>query len=630
VKGERVATYVSTPITNGPRYFRWRTESGCTSDSPDFSLRHQAEVIAENIRIGSEFAEALACREHTLVINPGVHFEPGWRQADYHEFWLRVVTEHTRRIVFIDGWELSIGCVLEFSEAMRFGIPCFDQMLQPITLKKGLALLRSSLGNTTGDDAKLQELRGLAEQLARLEKADNSIRQFYKDQVLDSLAAYANVAQFVSFSPNLEIRYARIKGFEPNHRFGSAEEAIAAILARSPERSVNIRTFDPQRPQGNPFIEELETVPDVLALLQIHCKQNGLYAIVNERMDPRDGGVSGVCAGKYIAFAPDATPRVIDDHRIAKAILPKELGIAMLSLIYGPVDELAHFEGQRIEFSVHPIARGWKPSQVTIWQAQFREHDDIVPSSWPNSFSRFLGDKAFGLILAASAGFRVPRATLYHRRLRPFNFGIPTGSGQCITRPCPVTKYPGFYTTIRGWSDPKAALEDWRILAPQGTVKKPEIPLQSILVQDAVEAAFSGVALSGEISGRAGKGDKLMVGDDPPEFLPCPVVDAVSDLHTRLVNTFGNVRMEWVFNGVDVWIVQMNKMPDAVRSATIEDKLIWRSFRYEQGMLEEFRHFVAQARADGVAVEVIGNISSLSHVGEIVQDSGVPYRFINP
>jgi hypothetical protein len=74
----------------------------------------------------------------------------------------------------------------------------------------------------------------------------------------------------------------------------------------------------------------------------------------------------------------------------------------------------------------------------------------------------------------------------------------------------------------------------------------------------------------------------------------------------------------------------MNKMPDAVRSATIEDKLIWRSFRYEQGMLEEFRHFVAQARADGVAVEVIGNISSLSHVGEIVQDSGVPYRFINP
>src|SRR6267378_6225247 len=41
----------------------------------------------------------------------------------------------------------------------------------------------------------------------------------YKDESLDRLANLGNVAQFVSFGPDLQQRFSRISGFDPNHRF---------------------------------------------------------------------------------------------------------------------------------------------------------------------------------------------------------------------------------------------------------------------------------------------------------------------------------------------------------------------------------------------------------------------------
>ena len=63
----------------------------------------------------------------------------------------------------------------------------------------------------------------------------------FKDDILDKLARQGNVAQFVSFGPDLAQRHAWIRGFQPGHRFGSLAEAVATLLAASPERSVNIR-----------------------------------------------------------------------------------------------------------------------------------------------------------------------------------------------------------------------------------------------------------------------------------------------------------------------------------------------------------------------------------------------------
>ena len=45
-----------------------------------------------------------------------------------------------------------------------------------------------------------------------------------KDAVLDWVAASANVAQFVSFGPDLAQRFCRVRGYSPNHGFRSPEE----------------------------------------------------------------------------------------------------------------------------------------------------------------------------------------------------------------------------------------------------------------------------------------------------------------------------------------------------------------------------------------------------------------------
>jgi hypothetical protein len=53
--------------------------------------------------------------------------------------------------------------------------------------------------------------------------------------------------------------------------------------------------------------------------------------------------------------------------------------------------------------------------------------------TWPNRFSRLLGDKAFGLLVADLHGLPVPATTVVGRRVAPFRFGRPpaVASGGC-------------------------------------------------------------------------------------------------------------------------------------------------------------------------------------------------------
>src|SRR5579872_7446768 len=84
--------------------------------------------------------------------------------------------------------------------------------------------------------------------------------QHFKDARLDELATFGNVAQFVSFGPDLRQRFSRIRGVESNRPFPSLGSAISALLERSPERRINIRSFKPDDPQGHEFIYGIESV----------------------------------------------------------------------------------------------------------------------------------------------------------------------------------------------------------------------------------------------------------------------------------------------------------------------------------------------------------------------------------
>jgi hypothetical protein len=132
-----------------------------------------------------------------------------------------------------------------------------------------------------------------------------------------------------------------------------------------------------------------------------------------------------------------------------------------------------------------PIRAGTRHQNVILWEheAEAPRADAAIPE-WPNRFSRHIGDKAFGLLVAHMMGLRVPRTTVLPRKLAPFSFGN-GGEGTWI-RTCPTEQQPGLYTTVKGWTDPFA------LLAREDSEG---VNIASVLIQAGVPAKFSGLRL---------------------------------------------------------------------------------------------------------------------------------------
>jgi hypothetical protein len=445
----------------------------------------------------------------------------------------------------------------------------------------------------------------------------------HKDAILDRLARLGNVAQFVAFRPEAgEPRqsFSRVAGHEPNELFLDAQQAVDALIAASGEGKVNVRSYLPNEPRSREFVYGLGTTDEAMTAL-LRLTEEGLHTIVNETIDVSDGGVSGVVQGATIEFAPDDTPRCVEKPGVAS--LPFAHGVELLSAVYGFAPELESHDGERTEFSIHPRPRGWKHNHTLIWEHETGVEPAAAASSrWPNRFSRMIGDKAFGLLMADRLGVPVPRTLVLSRRLAPFSFGRETGSTEIWTRTCPVEPQPGLYTTVKGWTDPFALLqaED-----PEGLV------LASVLRQDAVNAGHSGAAIVGAdgelaIEGCRGEGDRLMLGLDLPEPLPPHVADDVRSVHRRLSATLGPVRLEWVHDGVRAWIVQLHLgATSSVGSILVPgDADTWVRFPVERG-LTALRSALEQLPA-GAGLVLVGEVGLTSHVADLVRKAGAPAR----
>ncbi|TIQ40905.1 MAG: hypothetical protein E5X49_21145 [Mesorhizobium sp.] len=444
-----------------------------------------------------------------------------------------------------------------------------------------------------------------------------------KDEVLDRLATVGNVAQFVALRPSsgaLEQSYSRIAGYSPNSRFETIDEALAKLIARSGEGKLNVRSYRPHDPRSREFVYGLENIDDVLGHAN-RLAAEGLHLIVNETIDIHDGGVSGVLQGDTVEFAPDDTPRCVEKPGVAS--LPFTQAMEILSTVYGFTPDLRPAAGERTEFSVHPLKRGWQQAHTLLW-----EHEKDVPNAttaaqrWPNHFSRFLGDKTFGLLMAQTLGMAVPRTMVINRRIAPFVFGTPTGSAEVWTRTCPTEPHPGLYTTVKGWTDPFALLanED-----PEGNM------IASVLRQDAVPAAHSGAAIVDAdgnlvIEGRSGEGDRLMLGIDRPEILPASVTEGVQLIYGMLRDTLGPVKFEWVHDGKRVWVVQLHRGATSSSATTIVpgEPRIWTDFKIEDG-LDRLRVLLDQLPPDA-GVSVIGEVGLTSHIADVLRRAGMPAR----
>ena len=443
----------------------------------------------------------------------------------------------------------------------------------------------------------------------------------FKDDILDRLARRANVAQFVSFGPDLVQRQAWVRGLQPGHRFGSIEEAVAAVLAASPEGSVNIRSWEPENPKSRSFLYGRRDAGEILGELR-RLSGEGLYTILNETVDVQDGGVSGVAFGDALEFAPGDTPRCVEKPETAG--LPRDLGVRLLETVYGFRPNLPAKTVQRVEFSLHPIRRGYRGEHTILWEVEEPGPPPSAPRiSWPNRFSRHLGDKAFGLLIADAIGLPVPRVHVIPRGLAPFTFGTGTGTAEVWIRTCPREQVPGRFTTHHGWTDPYRLLQQED---PGGDL------IAAILAQEGVEARFSGALLTGAdgepvIEGVAGAGDRFMLGRQAPEEIPPEIAGSLRDLCRRAAGRLGPVRFEWAHDGARPWIVQLHRgaSPGIGRTVFPGDAPCYHFFEISQG-IDALRGLIARVEGTGEGIALVGRVGVTSHFGDLLRRARIPSR----
>jgi hypothetical protein len=447
----------------------------------------------------------------------------------------------------------------------------------------------------------------------------------HKDLALDRLAELGNVAQFVAFRPSpageLAQTTSRVAGTGVNEAFPDEIAAATALLERSGEGAVNVRSYLPDDPRSREFVYGIRSVPEAVGHLR-RLAGDGLHLILNETVDVTDGGVSGVVQGGVVEFAPDDTPRAVEKPGVAS--LPREMGFEMLRTVYGFAPETPA-GGDRVEFSIHPSPRGWRSTGTLLWEIEPDEGLGVVPvPRWPNRFSRHIGDKTFGLLVADQLGAPVPATTAIPRRIAPFSFGRPTGSLEVWTRTCPVEPRPGLYTTVKGWTDPFALL----------TAEDHGREIAAVLAQRAVPAAWSGATLVGAegrvfIEGRRGEGDTLMLGEASPEPLPPGIEGDVAALHRRLTETLGPVRLEWVHDGRMAWVVQMHVGATATSETVLVDGEAedWAEFDVARGLAELRTLLRDLPSAAGVTLR--GRVGLTSHMADVARNSGRPTRISN-
>ncbi len=443
----------------------------------------------------------------------------------------------------------------------------------------------------------------------------------YKDQVLDNLAHVANVAQFISFDPELNQRFSCIHGFEHNYMFSNPEAGIQTLLNLSVESSVNVRSFEPIIGKSHEFVYGIKSLEDVMGTLR-RLARTGLHTIVNETIDIHDGGISGVVMGDVMEFSPEDTPRCVEKE--GNVSIKRELGLEMLKLVYKIRPNLNYEKHLRVEFSLHPLRRGYQHDHTIVWEIGESNNSPLKADlKWPNRFSEHLGDKTFGLIVAHILGLPVPETTVVLRKISPFTFGTSTGVGEYWIRTAPKIPVPGHFTTKYGWVDPFKLLscED-----PQGEF------LASVLSQESIEAIFSGAAAVNErqqiiIEGVSGRGDRFMQGVVQPECLPQSVENSVIELYNHAKERLGPVRMEWVYDGKKTWVVQLHQgtIPGYERIIFPGEVKKFHEFKISAG-LEELRKLVDSIQGKEEGIIVIGNIGITSHVGDILRRAAIPSR----
>lgn len=448
--------------------------------------------------------------------------------------------------------------------------------------------------------------------------------QYFKDENNCRLTDMGwNIAQFVSVGPDMQIRHARINHALHNVCIIDLESTIEALFKVSKKKLLNIRTFHPKSYQSRAFIPGLKTVADIMDHLN-QVTDEGLYAIVSEMIDPNDGGVSCVIQNNVIEFSPQVMPRFVEAARSPIVNFDRAFGLKLLSTVYDiPLSKLNFPQDVRVEFNIHPEKQGFLQDRITIWEMHEVEPTEMVTSlNWPNAFSRFIGDKAFGLLVAHILGYNVPLSKVYvwDDSAFIFSFGKITGKKELWMRTCPTVSIPGKFSTIRGYVNP------YQLMAHDDPRRQ---HIASCIAQSEINAVWSGSLISSKdgitIEGVRGFGDQFMIGNEAPVSLPGEVTEAVLATYDNLQKDLGPVRIEWVYDGEQVWIVQLH-LGETVSYGNVivpvGESRRYVDFHTYEG-LDRLRSRIKTTPKE-ITIRVVGNVGLTSHIADVLRKAQHP------
>lgn len=440
-----------------------------------------------------------------------------------------------------------------------------------------------------------------------------------------------NIAQYISVDPNGKIKHIQIGNYDKNKL--ELKELIMALIKSSHSGAVNIRSFSPYIMKGNKLVynKTIDDIEEIMEQIQKNCVE-GKYSIINENIDINDGGVSGVVLGNIIEFAPKDTPKCVDKEDVC--LLEKNLGYYVLKTVYGFEPEIYFDNEYRVEFSIHPNREGVKQTHTIVWEYElFEKVEHNFKITWPNKFSRFIGDKTFGLIIADYLGLNVPFTIVIPREMAPFTFGSRTGLFEKWIRTCPIVKESGKYYSGNKWIDPFILIQEEEAKGDN------EINISSILSQDAVDAKYSGGAIISKetvddvIEGVKGNGDKFMLGQHFENNLPENVQSELKrtmNILRSYNNLLGDVSIEWVYDNNKLWIVQLNQIKNNGSGNIIVpgNPSFYEKFNVKNG-LEDLREKIKSIRNKNIGIELVGNVGITSHFGDLLRQSNIPSKIVD-
>ena len=103
-------------------------------------------------------------------------------------------------------------------------------------------------------------------------------------------------------------------------------------------------------------------------------------------------------------------------------------------------------------------------------------------------------------------------------------------------------------------------------------------------------------------------------------------------LAKRARSALGPVRIEFVHDGKEAWVVQFHRSADRYRSGVISPGSPgrgWFDFDPAAG-LEQLNELITRAQAEDKGVRVVGPVGLTSHVGDLLRKARVPAELSIP